>query len=41
MSVCGHDLIGSRRHVTSDLKKGRLPALPLGHVPQHFPPLPF
>ena len=41
MSGCGHALIGPRRHVTSDLKKGRFPALPLGHVPQHFPPLLF
>ena len=37
MSGCGHALIGPRRHVTSDLKKGRFPALPLGRVPQHFP----
>ena len=41
MSVSGHALIGPRRHVTADLKKGRFPALPLGHVPQHFPLLPF
>ena len=32
MSVCAHALIGPRRHVTSDLKKGRFPALPLGHI---------
>jgi hypothetical protein len=37
MSVFAHAVIGLRRHVTVDLKKGRFPALPLGHVPQHFP----
>ena len=27
MSVCAHAIIGPRRHVTSDLKKGHFPAL--------------
>ena len=37
MSVCAHAFIGPRHHVTVDLKKGLFAALPLGHVPQHFP----